>query len=62
MLGTADDSIAVLRAASRVQPQGRGALQLNFSKGIVLDNNEAARSLERLRKVTDPLPSAAWIS
>ena len=62
MSGTADDSIAVLRAASRVQPQGRGVLQLNFSKGIVLDNNEAARSLERLRKVIDPRPSSAWIS
>lgn len=45
-----DDNIVVLRAASRVQPQGRGSLGLNFSKGLVFDNNTAARSLEQLRK------------
>eukprot|EP00208_Stichococcus_sp_RCC1054_P006789 CAMPEP_0206142630 /NCGR_PEP_ID=MMETSP1473-20131121/17675_1 /ASSEMBLY_ACC=CAM_ASM_001109 /TAXON_ID=1461547 /ORGANISM="Stichococcus sp, Strain RCC1054" /LENGTH=319 /DNA_ID=CAMNT_0053537703 /DNA_START=96 /DNA_END=1055 /DNA_ORIENTATION=+ len=45
-----DDNIVVLRAASRAQPEGRGSLQLNFSKGLVFENNVSARALEQLRK------------
>ena len=55
-----DDNIVVIRAASRTDPpDSEGQLQLDFSKGVIIQRNIASTGMERLRKVQGKRPASA---